>query len=299
MEKKIVWESPNGKYKIYADLVVEAKNAKGEFKVVEASKLPKYVFVELDALKYQESEQIKELAAVEEKDDLIGKRFSAEDKIFTVYSVSGPGVFAHEGDQLQKNEQGEVLNPRYFSYEDVEQNLINHGQVVEEKEEIDLTSLVPRKKLEIYKSGDLIAIKNTNRCCCSSVEHYNESGLSRVLRYWEENEDLSEYDIIVSDELIDIVPDAYKTDETQVEQNEIYGRISEKTDDVSFYLSVESHYCDIKDAKGKVDAVMFEMGQHTGEKYEIDSIITCSVEYARSFAQDILKICDEIDGFSL
>lgn len=65
---------------------------------------------------------------MESKKEFIGKRFAAEGKIFTVYAVSGPGVFAHEGDEMDVNEKGEVLNPRFFDYEQVEGNLVTAGR---------------------------------------------------------------------------------------------------------------------------------------------------------------------------
>ena len=60
--------------------------------------------------------------------ELVGKRFQVEGKIFTVYSVVANGVFAHEGDVMETNEKGEVLNPRYFDYEQVEPNLVTPGR---------------------------------------------------------------------------------------------------------------------------------------------------------------------------
>ena len=62
------------------------------------------------------------------KKELIGKRFNAEGKTFTVYAVSGPGVFAHDGDVMETNEKGEVMNPRYFPYDIVEANLVTAGR---------------------------------------------------------------------------------------------------------------------------------------------------------------------------
>lgn len=62
------------------------------------------------------------------KKDLIGKRFYAEDKVFTVYAVSARGVFAHEGEIMETTEAGDVIDPRYFDYEDVEANLVTAGR---------------------------------------------------------------------------------------------------------------------------------------------------------------------------
>ena len=62
-----------------------------------------------------------------------------------------------------------------------------------------------------------------------------------------------------------------------------------------FYLSVESHYFDVKDAKGKDDAILFEMAEFN-RKQEIDAGLAVSVEEARTFAKAILKQCDEIEG---
>ncbi|WP_428909061.1 hypothetical protein [Niallia sp. Krafla_26] len=65
--------------------------------------------------------------------------------------------------------------------------------------------------------------------------------------------------------------------------------------DTVYYLSVESHYFDIKDAKGEDDAVIFSIGK-LNERIEIDAVITASVEGSRAFANAILKLCDEIEN---
>lgn len=62
-----------------------------------------------------------------------------------------------------------------------------------------------------------------------------------------------------------------------------------------YYLSVESHYVEVKEAKGKDDAVLFEMGQFN-KKQEIAAGLTVNVEKARAFAEAILEQCNEIEG---
>lgn len=62
------------------------------------------------------------------KKELLSKKFQAEGKVFTVYAVSGPGVFAHEGEEMETNDKGEVIEPRYFDYETVEANLVTAGR---------------------------------------------------------------------------------------------------------------------------------------------------------------------------
>lgn len=72
-------------------------------------------------------------------------------------------------------------------------------------------------------------------------------------------------------------------------------KVTELFNDAVYFLTVESHYYDPAEAKGKNDAVVFEMGQGK----EIDSTIICSVTDARAFAEAILRICSEIEGDSL
>jgi hypothetical protein len=73
-------------------------------------------------------------------------------------------------------------------------------------------------------------------------------------------------------------------------------RIQEKEGNTLFYLKVEPHYKVPTDGKGKVDAVLFEMGQHGLNGHEIDAGITCHVQDAKAFAQSILQVCEEIEG---
>lgn len=70
-----------------------------------------------------------------------------------------------------------------------------------------------------------------------------------------------------------------------------------KINSKSNYISVESHYNEISDAKEKDDAIMFEMG-HIEENGEviIDNIVLTNIEDARKFAESIFKLCDKIEG---
>ncbi|MEK4181665.1 ribbon-helix-helix domain-containing protein [Aeribacillus sp. FSL K6-1121] len=60
--------------------------------------------------------------------ELIGKRFFKNGAIYTVYAVAATGLFAHEGTRMNVNERGEVINPKFFSYEDVEGTFIGPGR---------------------------------------------------------------------------------------------------------------------------------------------------------------------------
>lgn len=70
---------------------------------------------------------------------------------------------------------------------------------------------------------------------------------------------------------------------------------TEAGDSTVHYFAVESHYLDPKEAKGKDDAVLFEMGRFNREN-ETDATLAVSVEKAREFAEEILKQCDKIEG---
>jgi hypothetical protein len=71
-------------------------------------------------------------------------------------------------------------------------------------------------------------------------------------------------------------------------------KISEKSDDETFYLEVESNYKVPEEGKGQNDAVNFFMGkEHINA---LDSLISVSTEDARKFATSIIAICNRIDG---
>lgn len=72
-------------------------------------------------------------------------------------------------------------------------------------------------------------------------------------------------------------------------------RINKEDSNINFYLSVEPHYGEPTEGKGKQDAVLFEMGQVSKGKEEIDSSFAVPVVAARSFAYLILQTCDEIE----
>jgi len=76
-------------------------------------------------------------------------------------------------------------------------------------------------------------------------------------------------------------------------------KIKQAENGVTYYLNVESHYDNKADAKGAADAVIFEMCQFKGDSvndYEVDALITSSVEDARTFSESILKLRDEIES---
>ena len=83
-------------------------------------------------------------------------------------------------------------------------------------------------------------------------------------------------------------------------ESRLYAKDSEGKEE-RYYISVESNYHELADAKDKSDSILFEMGQFVGDEqpekkfhFEIDSIVTVSTKEARLFAQAILKLCDEI-----
>lgn len=55
--------------------------------------------------------------------DLFGKKFKVDGVIYTVYGVSGHGVFAHQGEEMVVDSNGNVIDPKYFLIEEVEQNI--------------------------------------------------------------------------------------------------------------------------------------------------------------------------------
>lgn len=57
--------------------------------------------------------------------DLLEKKFKIDGVIYTVYAVSGPGVFAHIGDEKVIDSNGDVVDPKWFSIEEVEQNILD------------------------------------------------------------------------------------------------------------------------------------------------------------------------------
>lgn len=73
-------------------------------------------------------------------------------------------------------------------------------------------------------------------------------------------------------------------------------RIQEKINNVDFYLSIEPNYRNPSEGQGKSDAVLFEMGQVSKGKEEIDSCVIVSADVARSFANSILQTCEEIES---
>lgn len=57
--------------------------------------------------------------------DLLEKKFKIDGVIYTVYGVSGPGVFAHQGDEKVVDANGDVVSPKWFTVEEVEQNILD------------------------------------------------------------------------------------------------------------------------------------------------------------------------------
>lgn len=112
------------------------------------------------------------------------------------------------------------------------------------------------------------------------LREFSKAGLEEYLEFAQLYCETKGYEFIYDDNILQI-------GETM--------KIQEITDGVPFYLSVESGYFDIKDAKGEKDAVAFQMGQYPNGKHEIDSVVSASVEDARAFALSIIKLCDEIE----
>ena len=76
----------------------------------------------------------------ESRKDLIDKRVIIDGKIYTIYAVATSGVFAHEGETMEVNEKGEVINPKFLFYDEVEGNLIGPGRpAVGKTKKISLT----------------------------------------------------------------------------------------------------------------------------------------------------------------
>ncbi|MGG0718377.1 hypothetical protein ABE096_12405 [Robertmurraya massiliosenegalensis] len=62
-----------------------------------------------------------------------------------------------------------------------------------------------------------------------------------------------------------------------------------------YYLEVEPEYVVPEEGKGQDDAVSFVMFQDNENGHEIDAVVTISVEDARVFAAEILKVCVQIE----
>lgn len=60
--------------------------------------------------------------------DLVGKRFMLDGVIYTVYGVENTHLFAQQGNTLRVNENGEVINPKRFSFEEVKDNFLSPGR---------------------------------------------------------------------------------------------------------------------------------------------------------------------------
>lgn len=79
------------------------------------------------------------------------------------------------------------------------------------------------KKLEIYRENEDCVMKRTNQFEFSFISRHSEEGLLEALHFFERYQDLSVYQISVSEELMAIVPDAFKLeDHTGIKPTVIY-----------------------------------------------------------------------------
>jgi len=73
------------------------------------------------------------------KMDLLGKKFRIDGKVFTVYGAAPSGFFAHEGYIMKTNDKGEVLNSKFFEYEQVKEHLIKGKHQIGTTKKVSLT----------------------------------------------------------------------------------------------------------------------------------------------------------------
>lgn len=95
---------------------------------------------------------------MQSRTDLLEKKFKVDGVIYTVYGVSSNGVFAHQGEDMVVDSNGNVIDPKYFLVEEVEQNIY--------KDTLEFVNIPIRKELleqiqdlsvatnEIYESLD-------------------------------------------------------------------------------------------------------------------------------------------------